>query len=64
MVVTPDENAVVFIRSSKKGFRWVSKISVGLIDRSGDYRILGNISAEETLDYHLEKPDSCDVVVS
>lgn len=64
IVVTPDEKAVVFIRSSKKGFRWFSKISVGLIERAGDYRILGNISEEETLDHHLEKPDSCDVVVS
>jgi len=64
MVVTPDENAIVFIRSSKKGFRWVSKISIGLIERDGDYRILGNISEEETLEFHLVSPDSCDVVVS
>jgi hypothetical protein len=64
MVVTPDENAVVFIRSSKKGLRWFSKISVGLIERAGEYRSFGNISQEETLDHHLEKPDSCDVVVS
>ena len=64
MVVTPDENAVVFICSSKKGFRWISKISVGLIERAGDYRILEKISEEEPLDYHLEKPDSCEVVVS
>lgn len=63
VVVTPDENAVIFIRSSKKGFRWFSKVSVGLIEKEGDYRTLGNISEEENLDFHLEKPDSCDVVV-
>ena len=62
--MTPDERAVVFIRASKKGFRSFSKISIGLIERAGDYRILGNISEEETLENHLEKPDSCDVVVS
>jgi hypothetical protein len=63
LVVTPDENAIIFIRSSKRGFRWSSKISVGLIEKAGNYRILGNISEEENLEYHLEKPDSCDVVI-
>jgi hypothetical protein len=63
VVVTPDENAVIFIRSSKKGFRWFSKISVGHIEKNGDYRSLGNISDEEFLDHHLEKPDQCEVVI-
>jgi hypothetical protein len=62
VVVTPDETAVVFIRSSKKGFRWFSKISVGRIERNGDYRTLGSISEEEGLEYYLEKPEQCDIV--
>jgi hypothetical protein len=63
VVVTPDETAVVFIRSSKKGFRWFSKISVGRIERNGDYRTLGSISEEESLEHHLERPDQCDIVI-
>jgi hypothetical protein len=67
IAVTPNEEAVVFIRQFKnvtrKGLKLTSKISVGRIERKGDYRMLGNISDNEDLQFYLDKPDKCDVVI-
>jgi hypothetical protein len=66
IVVAPNEEAVVFIRWSKNlftGFQSKSKISIGRIERVGGYKVLGSISEEEDLQYSLEKPAKCDVVI-
>jgi hypothetical protein len=70
MVVTPNEEAVIFIASSTTASLWhglhhVSKISVARITRlaQGNYRILGDISREENLTYHLDSPAKCDIVI-
>lgn len=67
VVVTPDEKAVVFIRSKTK-LKWgglpqsESKISAAKIITVGLYRYIGGISPEQTLVNYLKKPDTCNVV--
>jgi hypothetical protein len=65
MVVTPNEEAVIFITSSWHGLHHVSKISVARITKlaQGNYRILGDISGEYILTYRFEPPAKCDIVI-
>jgi hypothetical protein len=70
MVVTPNEEAVIFITSSTTASLWhglhhISKISVARITKlaQGNYRILGDISGEDVLTYHLDSPAKCDIVI-
>ena len=69
IVVTPNEDAVIFIRSSWKvtnpfkGKQLESKISCARIVHDGNNKVLGSISKEEDLRYYLDKPTKCDVVI-
>lgn len=70
IVVTPNEDAVIFITSNRewslRGLRTlVSKISTCRITKAGDsnYRTLGSVIAGETLNYHLDRPERCDIVI-
>ena len=65
MVVTPNEEAVIFITSSWHGLHHVSKISVARITKlaQGNYRVLGDISWGDNLTYHLDSPAKCDIVI-
>jgi hypothetical protein len=70
VVVTPNEEAVIFITSSttvslRRGLRNVSKISVARITKLAQekYRTLGDISGEEVLNYHLGSPAKCDIAI-
>ena len=68
MVVTPNEEAVILIKWHKPSI-WkpsVSRISAGRlykIGEQGEHRALGTFSAEQDLQYYLEKPAKCDVVI-
>jgi hypothetical protein len=53
MVVTPNEKAVIFIRNHR--LPMASKISVGKIIRKPGGSILGEVSKEVSLQYHLDK---------
>ena len=63
IVVTPNEEAVVFITSCRKGFQFKSQVSIGRINRVGETKVLGSISDGEDLQYYLKKPAKCDVVI-
>ena len=67
MVVTPNEKAIVFIKShtgiSLRGVHTTSKISIARIENHDGFKVVGNPSAEEDLTHHLERPDSCEVVI-
>ena len=72
MVVTPNEAAVVIIRSHKeislRGLHSVSKISIAPISilktsNGSRYKTLGEPSKEVDLKYHLDSHHSCDVVI-
>jgi hypothetical protein len=67
VVVTPNEDAVVFIRSSSAGrmSRHVSKIFVCPIGKVGDYFYIDydKQSSPELLQNVLVKPDKCEVVI-
>jgi uncharacterized protein YrrD len=63
IVVTPNEEAVVFITRSRKWGHFKSKISIGRINQIGGSKVLASISEEEDLQYYLKKPEKCDVVI-
>ncbi len=63
MVVTPNEEAVVFIRSHRILFRVTSRISIARIENHNGFKTVGTLGHEEDLKYRLEKPDSCEVVI-
>lgn len=64
--MTPNEDAVVFIRSSSFSFKSsVSKISTCPIRKQGDYFYIDydKRSQEEPLQYHIKDRDKCEVVI-
>jgi len=66
IVVTPNEEAIIFIRSSRRGtfkVQFKSTISIARINRIGETRVLGSMSEEKDLLYYLKKPAKCDVVI-
>lgn len=63
MVVTPNEEAVVFITGSRKWMHSKSKISIGRINQIGETKVLASISEEEDLQHYLNKPEKCNVVI-
>jgi uncharacterized protein YrrD len=63
MVVTPNEEAVVFITGSRNWLHSKSKISIGRINQIGETKVLASISEEEDLEHYLNKPEKCNVVV-
>lgn len=63
MVVTPNEEAVVFITGSRSWRHAKSKISIGRINQIGETKVLASISKEEDLQYYLNKPEKCNVVI-
>jgi hypothetical protein len=67
IVVTPNEDAVLFITSTSSvtwnGTKSESKISCARIEQNGECLVLGTISSPVGLQYRLEKPAKCDVVI-
>lgn len=65
VVVTPNEDAVVFIRSSASTLRRppVSKICVCRIRKSGDFFYLDEWSKEERLQIYIKDQKTCEVVI-
>lgn len=64
--MTPNEDAVIFIRSSRVSLRSsVSKISACPIRKQGDYFYIDydKQSKQEPLQYHIKERDKCEVVI-
>ncbi len=64
MVVTPNEKAVIFIRSATgRHLKKVSKIFFCKLVRVGDFMTLDVCSNEVSLKNHIRDSTKCDVVI-